>query len=177
MSIDHKAFLFDYDEFDGELREILEESLATGKSSLLVSFVEANLAQLKDPNEGEMLDSDWQSSLEFHDAHEYGDFALTKYYDPKKDIGLGHAWEEAQEYLERVTGSGMHVLGETIGPRENLFDPGKQGAYFQSCNEAEENLARISSWSSRKEAPQELRDWQGVLERAVLERKGLYITF
>ena len=64
MSIEQKAFLFDYDEFDGELREILEESLATGKISLLVGFVEANLAQLKDPHEGEMLDSDWQREVE-----------------------------------------------------------------------------------------------------------------
>lgn len=32
MSIEQKAFLFHYDEFDSELRETLEESLATERA-------------------------------------------------------------------------------------------------------------------------------------------------
>src|ERR1051326_1231389 len=97
--MEHKAFLFDYDAFDGELRAILEGALLSGACGGLVSFINANLGDLRDPYEGEPLGADWETMIETQDAHQYGDFALTKYYDPTADMGLGGAWDNIQELI------------------------------------------------------------------------------
>ena len=60
MSLDHKAYQLDYEQFESELAPILADALETGEIDHLRAFVERNLSELKDPNEGEPLGSDWQ---------------------------------------------------------------------------------------------------------------------
>lgn len=165
MSIKHKAFVFDYRAFERELMPLLVQSLEMNDASRLFEFVEANQTDLVDPYEGEPLNDDWRSMLEVEDPHQVGDFALTKYYDPVTDIGIGSEWMSLVDTVRDL------VLGKPIGPRSNPFDPGKMGSYFQSPEDvaaAYEAVKRTSGVS---------HDAVLFYERALRDPKGLYVTF
>jgi len=175
--MDHKAFLFDSERFHEELRPTIEAALSSGDCAPLADFIRDNLEVLTDPYEGEPLTSDWGSLLETQDAHHYGDFALTKYYDPTADIGLGAAWVAFQEILaddpEIVTSP---ILGVTIGPDDDPFDPGKMGSYFQSPSQVAANYRHLQDLS--RDSPSDVvADAIRMLELAMQAGKGLYITF
>jgi hypothetical protein len=137
--MEHKAFIFDYDSFSRELKPILETALQSGNSERLIVFIEANHAQLKDPYEGEPLDENWMETIDSQDPHQFGDFALTKYYDPANDTGLGADWQRVQDILPQdLTES--PILGTPLGPKGNLFDPGKMGSYFQANDQVSRNI-------------------------------------
>jgi hypothetical protein len=175
--MDHKAFLFDYDSFDRELRPILEEALRAGDYRRLVSFINANLDHLRDPYEGEPLGSDWEAMIETQDPHQYGDFALTKYYDPTADIGLGTGWENLQELMASdpvLTES--PILGDTIGPRDDPFDPGKMGSYVQSAQQVCQNRKYLLNLA-KKEQREDLDRAIQMLTKAAGAETGLYVTF
>jgi hypothetical protein len=175
--MEHKAFLFDYESFDGELRALLENALLSGDSTGLVSFINANLGSLKDPYEGEPLADDWQDLIETQDAHQYGDFALTKYYDPKADTGLGADWDEVQQMIAAdplMTES--PVLGSTVGPPDDPFDPGKMGAYFQTKQQVQRNYSNLTGLGVKQPASTLNRAIQ-MLQGAVDAGSGLYVTF
>jgi hypothetical protein len=109
--------------------------------------------------------------------HTYGDFALTKSYDPTSDIGLGAAWERLQELIvndpDIVTSP---ILGVTIGPEDSPFDPGKMGAYFQSPSQVTANYHHLLDLA--RESPSDVvADAVGMLGQAMRAGKGLYITF
>jgi hypothetical protein len=149
MTMEHKAFVFDTKAFDLEVRPVLERALSDGDTRGLVDFIRGNVDVLKDPYEGEPLNENWENSLQVRDPHQYGDFALTKYYDPRQDIGLGRDWEEVQSLLLAEIGTDLPILGRPIGPPNSLFDPGKMGSYFQSEADVRDHLAkyRVSgSW-------------------------------
>ena len=175
--MEHKAFLFDYSSFDRELRQILENALNSGKCGGLVSFINTHLEALRDPYEGEPLDAGWESLIEAPDAHQYGDFALTKYYDPLADIGLGVFWESVQDLIASdPTFSVSPILGSTIGPKHDPFDPGKMGAYFQSFQQAQQHHNSLLLAERTSPSPQ-LHEAVELLAKAVNEKKGLYVTF
>lgn len=169
--MEHKAFVFDYAGFYDELYGILLAGLRFGSVAGLRDFISGNLNALKDPYEGKPLCGDWERMIEFPDVHQYGDFALTKYYNPSEDIGLGHRWEHFQDLFGALGGLGWSpVLGEAIGPEENYFDPGKLGSYFQTPSQVNENLTRLLSLP-------EAMDLVTMLNRAAACEKGLYLTF
>jgi hypothetical protein len=175
--MEHKAFLFNYDSFQRELRPILEDALLTGDCGALVSFINANLGDLRDPYEGEPLGTDWESLIETQDAHQYGDFALTKYYDPTADIGLGAAWEIVQELIANdPTLTESPILGSTVGPKDDPFDPGKMGSYFQSANQVRDHHRYLLN-RAKKERSDELSRAIQMLEEAAKAETGLYVTF
>jgi hypothetical protein len=172
--MEHKAFVFDYESFEPELRPTLERALASRDVSDLVSFVNEHLDFLTDPYEGEALDENWQRLVSPKDVHQYGDFALTKYYDPRADIGLGVDWERVEEVLP----AGLQrspILGHTIGPEGALFDPGKMGAYFQSAQEVHESRKLLEGIEGCR-IPAVLRAVE-MLRCAVEAGRGLYVTF
>ncbi len=175
--MEHKAFLFDYDSFDRELRAILEDGLRSGDHTRLVSFVDATLSDFRDPYEGEPLDDDWEAMIETQDSHQYGDFALTKYYNPTADIGLGAAWEDIQELVANgPVIMESPILGSIIGPTDDPFDPGKMGSYFQSPQQvrnSQEYLLRLA----KKEQAEVLNKAIQMLQEAADANTGLYITF
>src|SRR5579875_843253 len=175
--MEHKAFLFDYGSFDRELRAILEDALRSGDHSGPVSFINANLGDLRDPYEGEPLGAEWEAMIETQDPHQYGDFALTKYYNPAADIGLGAAWENLQELIANdplLTES--PILGSTIGPKDGPFDPGKMGSYFQSVQQVRQNQRYLLNLA-KKEQTEDLNRAIQMLQEAVDANTGLYITF
>jgi hypothetical protein len=175
--MEHKAFLFDYDSFDRELRAILEDALRSGDHSRLVSFINANLGDLRDPYEGEPLNAGWEAMIEMQDPHQYGDFALTKYYNPTADIGLGAAWENLQELIANDPAlTESPILGSTIGPQDDPFDPGKMGSYFQSAQQVRQNRRYLLDLA-KKGQTEDLKRAIQMLDQAAGAETGLYVTF
>jgi hypothetical protein len=170
--MEHKAFTFRYSECERELLPLLQGALVSSDPQPLVAFIEAARASLRDPYEGEPLGDDWQDLLETKDVHQYGDFALTKYYDPTADIGLGRAWEEIQRVLESELGGSSAILGRPVGTTGAVFDPGKMGSYFQSETDVRRNLAAIESANESRLEPVAV-----LLRRALYQGAGLYVTF
>jgi hypothetical protein len=179
MSFEHKAFVLDYQSFELQLKNVLESALENENVSQLSSYISQNQAYLKDPYEGQPLTNEWESMIESRDPHQYGDFALTKFYDPTEDIGLGYDWENVQEILSRKLTDVNSVLGSPIGPASNYFDPGKMGAYFQSPQQVVENQRLLESSFDQGELESfaELEKMLEMLQAATSEGKGLYITF
>lgn len=180
MSIEHKAFIFDSNSFSRELKLLLESSLRSGDVDLVRTFIFSNKALLTDPYEGEPLDEDWEDMIEGKSVHQYGDFALTKYYSPKDDRGLGLEWESVQNiFTEDSELRFSPVLGLPLGAGSHFFDPGNMGSYFQSESEARESLDRVNK--VEETVPGDLLDsfeeFKSLLEQALNEKKGIYVTF
>jgi hypothetical protein len=179
VSFEHKAFVLDYQSFESQLKNILESALENENVSQLSGYISQNQTHLKDPYEGELLTDEWESMIESQDPHQYGDFALTMFYDPTEDIGLGYDWENVQEILSQKLTDTSSVLGSPIGPASNYFDPGKMGAYFQSPQQVIENqrLLENSFDQGELESSAELEKMLEMLQAATSEGKGLYVTF
>jgi len=179
MSMEHKAFVLDYEAFKSQLGSLLESALMTGINDKLAQFIGTNITWLKDPYEGEPLDESWEDIIEVKDTHSYGDFALTKFYNPASDIGLGDDWEEIQDLLNDVSSDfGTAILGRPFGPERNYFDPGKMGSYFQTSGEVQQNLSLLKDLGQRKpEVSPALNKAIEMFQQAAEAGKGLYVTF
>jgi hypothetical protein len=97
----------------------------------LTAFVETNLDQLSLPWTAEPVDAGWRDEIDSNDPHQMGDLALTAFYDPGDDLGLGPEWlssmKEEPDYEMLDDHAQVLVLGQPFGPSSNLFDPGKMG--------------------------------------------------
>jgi hypothetical protein len=177
--MEHKAFVFDHVAFRVQFGDILWHVLATDDLKPLIGFVRAHEGELTDPYEGAPLESDWEDRLEARDVQEYGDYALTKFYDPGNNIGLSHDWWAINELLEReLPGGASAALGEPFGPSHNLFDPGRMGAYFQSPDQVARNLRLVDDLGRQKpDLTTTLSRLRRMLKRAADTQKGLYVTF
>lgn len=174
--MEHKAFLFDYESFERELCPALVHALATGETRRLESFISTNLDALRDPYEGEPLDADWASLIEVKDAHQYGDLALTKYYSPTADIGLGSAWERVQGLPEIASRAESPILGTIIGSGDASFDPGRMGSYFQSARIVREHYEYMLGLAKDAHSA-DLDEAVEMLAEAAKKNAGLYVTF
>ena len=117
--------------------------------------------------------------MEFQNAHQYGDFALTRYYSVAHDIGLGPSWAKI---ADRITAAGMsgaeRALGFPIGPRQNRFDPGKMGSYFRSEQLVSQHLTELQAAVRSGRVPgAEVLQLERMLSAAVSAERGLYVTF
>lgn len=178
MSMEHKAFLFDYAGFHKELEAILIGALDSKEIDALRNFILENLDNLKDPYEGEPLDSDWEEMVDPKDVHQYGDFALTLFYDPQSDIGLGYEWDILENLPDDGDFESSPVLGVPLGKNNNVFDPGKIGSYFQSPELVQSNLTKLNSiFSNSTDDSASLESAIEMLNEAKNEKKGLYVTF
>jgi hypothetical protein len=178
MSMEHKAFVFDHEEFELELKEILEIALNLNEIRGLEDFITLNINYLTDPYEGERLPENWDEMLEYKDPHNYGDFALTKFYNPTEDIGLGYDWIEIEDVLSNEYGECICILGNPIGKENNYFDPGKMGSYFQSLSMVMDNKNKIDILMKNKPSYIEfLTPVVSMFDFALMSKKGLYISF
>jgi len=166
MSFDHKAFEFDWQAFSAEMLPWLNDVLAANDCKRLAAFVDANIVACRSPYDGELLSPSWQEMLETGDAQEIADFALTKYYDPSLDHGLGDAWAELEDALP--ASMKIALLGQAL-PH---FDPGRQGSYFSTPADATKSGALLN----HIEFPA-LREYCNFLERASGNGFGVYVTF
>ena len=183
MSMDHKAYPLHHAAFERELAPLLEHALQSGRTDQLRTFVELNLSALKDPNEGTPLGPDWERLVEppLPDRPDlavqlWGDLALTKFYDPAEDRGLSTEWEAVEERLQAAgLESAAIVLGHPLGSGQRYFDPGLQGAYFQSEQDVRAALRALDERPITDSEP--LRNWREVLRRTADRAQGLYVTF
>lgn len=179
MSMSHKAYAFDWLAFEhDELHGLLLAALTSGDIAGLIRYIEAHRDDLKDPYEGDPLNEDWGNMLENRDVHEYGDFALTRFYDPAEDCGIWDQWRTIDRLLpeaDRAT-----LLGTPLGLPGAYFDPGRLGSYFQTPKLVARSLARVQ----RFKLP-DLEDYQReslerfaeLLEQCKEAGSGLYVTF
>ena len=168
----HKAFVFAFDEFKYELEKPLFLALETGGLAGIFDFIYANLDLLKHPDDHDPIDETWQQKYMCEDAHQLGDIALTKFYNPEDDIGLDYSWVDVNKALSQVPHKISPVLGVPFGPKNNQFDPGKMGSYFQDTVMIESSLKSLESFRSLE------HDFDALVEMLEAGRgKGLYITF
>jgi hypothetical protein len=183
MSLDHKAYQLDYEQFESELAPILVDALESGEIDELRGFVETNLSQLKDPNEGQPLGSNWQQLVQPTDSNRpdfelqlWGDLALTRYYDPSQDDGLSTEWEDLEQELKEAGVDPVRILlGRQLRVDGRVFDPGLQGAYFLSPADVRDALDTLEQ--ANLEDDDLAEHWRDVLKAAADKEKGLYITF
>jgi hypothetical protein len=174
----HKAFVFDHARFERELRERLLTALTRDDPRPLEAFITAHREALRDPYEGNPLGSNWRDEFRPADVQAYADFALTMYYDPSDDIGLGSSWEKASQGIEQAGLDGSPLLGTALATAAVCFDPGRQGAYLQSESDVQYHLTQLSALEARTPRRlQWLRAVQEMLQSAASERRGLYVTF
>ena len=183
--MEHKAFILDYNAFIEELSDSLKKALLTGDLEFIIDFINMNINSLKDPYEGQPLDYSWETMIELKDTHQYGDFALTKFYSPAQSIGLGYEWQDIQNVLSsELDGTSLYmIIGQPFGSENHYFDPGKMGSYFQSPDRVKNNLQILDDLLKLKlKKPDELlisklRKFMAMFQQAVASEKGLYITF
>ena len=174
MSFDHKAFIFDYIQFESELKNILETALETNKITDLEDFIINNISFLRNPDDGEFLFKNWIEMLQYKDSHGYGDIALTKFYNPLEDIGLGCDWIEIESFFPNK----INMLGFPIGKSDNYFDLGKMGSYFQNLDMVIQNKEIINKLIKDNQNHTELLEpVLDILNTAISANKGLYIYF
>jgi hypothetical protein len=170
MPMEHKAYAFDWARFDLDLHPLLVEALTTNETAGLEAYIAQHLSELTDPYEGEPLSADWRDTLGNRDVHEYGDYALTRFYDPADSWGIGYEWVRLSDELPEPAGHAM--LGFPVGPADNLFDPGRYGSSFQTSSEVGESLAVLGCVGHS-----ELARYLELLERCAAQQRGVYVTF
>jgi hypothetical protein len=169
--MEHKAFEFDWMAFDADLRPLLVAALRTQDSAPIIAFLDRHKDFIRDPYEGEPLAADWQTQLDDpDDVQALGDFALTRYYDPTADFGIGNTWLGLSEKLNPQEPDAL--LGRSIGNGASVFDPGRMGSYFQSPELLIESITVLSSAQQPK-----LAEYVTCLGACQAKRKGIYVTF
>jgi hypothetical protein len=113
MSMEHKAFAFHWVAFERELLPSLLRALEENETESLATFIDANMSQLVHPSEETPLDENWRSLLDHGDIQELGDLAITKYYKPADDFGLGAKWITIEGVLPK--GARDALLGRPLG--------------------------------------------------------------
>jgi hypothetical protein len=168
--MEHKCFSFDWDRFESELKQILEDALHTGSVEHLISFITKNLPELTDPYDGYSLKDNWQKMLINRDVLEYGDYALTKYYDVQDDHGLGYTWTDLSDQLP--PDAARALLGFPISSGNSIFDPGRMGSYFQTPVEIQQSITVLS-----KVNYEAVNNFRSILQECNQKNLGVYITF
>lgn len=170
MGMSHKAYAFEWYRFELEFRLCLESALTTNDLSAIEVHIAAHISTIRDPNTGEPLSADWQAHLSNRDIHEFGDRALTRYYDPACDNGIGDVWMSLSDQLPEAAANAL--LGFTLGPPEQLFDPGRYGSYFQTPAQVKTSRGVLGPFANR-----DLATFVTFLDQCAAEDKGLYVTF
>jgi hypothetical protein len=101
-------------------------------------FLSRSISECYSPYDGEPLTAPWESNLEAGDIQELADFALTKFYAPDANQGVGHNWIELDAQLPEEARRAL--LGLSVAG----FDPGRQGAYFQSPSDVAKSATALS---------------------------------
>jgi hypothetical protein len=168
MCLNHKAFAFDWCAFQRHLAPILYDALSSNSISELTGFIEHHHSELNDPHFGHPLPEDWQSCMKNCDAQVYGEYALTLYYSPTNDFGVGDSWRSFSTDSDLQNA----MRGEPFGPLHNHFDPSGLGSYFQTPDDFVSSLRILT-----RHRKNELIRFIDLIERCGVEGLGIYVTF
>jgi hypothetical protein len=174
----HKAFAFDWHGFEqDQLHDLLAQALETNDTAALKAYIETNRHFLKDPCEGEPLDNNWLTMLENRDVHEFGDFALTRFYDPTDDFGIWDQWKDVDEILP--DNAKAATLGVSFCRNGNHFDPGRLGSYFQTPDQVRDTFALLAQFELPLDDYQQksFARFKEGLKDCISSNLGLYVTF
>lgn len=182
MSMNYKAYMFDYDKFQDELGNQLYGALEKNDSTTLVKYIDENVKVLKIPSDGRLIDSSWRLLLPNWTVQLYGDLAITKFYNPGLGILIGPLWLPIDEFLHTKLGEDTTILfGKPFGPDNNPFDPGVMGSYFQSPQEVQTNFTLLHDLvSDNPELLQQYDSFDEIIDlfgNSARNQKGLYVTF
>jgi hypothetical protein len=179
MTMNHNAFVFEYERFESELRPILLDALEAQDVAAIRRWIATNRDALVDPYEGKKLPDGWEATMPDHRAQTYCDFALTKFYNPTHSVGLDEDWEALGELLEQSGSSEAIILGTPLGSEDGrLFDPGGCGSYFQTRDEVRANSSEVENLQARSPMLRSrLAPIAEMLQTAVKAQQGMYITF
>lgn len=128
--MEHKAFLFDTQEFNHELNSMILDAGLKNNPEILLKFINNSIGRVYSPYTGELLDTSWKDELENGGVQELADFALTCYYSPEDDCGLSYFWDVLLEALQGIRTKfdpEYCVLGEPLRKQEFVLDPGGMG--------------------------------------------------
>jgi hypothetical protein len=170
VGMHHKAYTFDWTRFQCELQTLLVRALTVDGAPELEAFIDQHRELLTDPYEGEPLPENWRASLGNRDVHAYGDIALTLYYDPADDRGIGGEWIELSNKLSAPAAKAL--LGFPIGSPAQLFDPGRYGSYFQTPELVGGSLEVLRPLNLT-----ELQSFVELFQRCQASGLGVYVTF
>jgi hypothetical protein len=168
MSMSHKAFEISWSEFERELLPVLTRALGSGETRELELFVENNSGSCSDPNDGLPIGENWVDAL--GDLQALGDIALTKYYSPAEDFGLGEEWSSIDSEIPKT--ARVALLGNALKSGNVAFDPGLMGSYFQSPGQVVASLESLVGI----ERPS-LYCFVDLLNRAKANGNGVYNCF
>lgn len=135
MTMEHKAYLFDTELFNQELRPII---LATGKNNdtiLLRNYIAKNIGKVRTVYSGELLENNWENELEIGNVQELADFSLTCFYNPEDVLGLSYSWDVLLEALKTLTTKYYYILGRPLELDTFRLDPGGMGMGFVQMND------------------------------------------
>ncbi|HPF39536.1 MAG TPA: hypothetical protein PK093_12900, partial [Phycisphaerae bacterium] len=166
-----------HDSFVSELAPSLRAALITEQCQPLLDFINRHHDLLTSPREGAPIGDDWIATLSSRDAHQFGAIALTKFYSPSQEMGLGAGWKIVDDILVadgRFLAS--PILGDPFDADGVVFDPGGMGAYFQSPSMVRTSLGMMRT-IARYDATPEVVEAVTMLERAARAGAGLYVTF
>ena len=166
MSFDHKAYAFDWHSFSVEMMPWLSQALELSDYARLLSFIRQNVAVCTDPYEGKPLAPDWEETVDAKDVQILADYALTKYYAPSDDHGLGGMWIEIDESLP------SDLKAALLGCAMDGFDPGRQGSYFVSPVDARRYAGLLHGVADKA-----VQAYARFLAGVANEGRGLYVTF
>ncbi|WP_166243409.1 hypothetical protein [Paenibacillus turpanensis] len=133
MGMEHKAYLFDTNRFDRELKPVINTSVLLSDTKGLEDFISSHVGEVRSVYTGELLGIDWKNSLENGGIQELCDIALTLYYSPDEDMGLSYGWDALNEALSMTSikfPSDYYILGESIEYGSFQLDPGGLGLGF-----------------------------------------------
>ncbi|WP_025699913.1 hypothetical protein [Paenibacillus durus] len=133
MGMEHKAYLFDTDNFNKELSNIIITSGATNDVDSLMVFIVEKIGTVRSVYTGELLNKEWEKELENGEVQELADFAMTCYYSPEKELGLSYAWDALLEALNMMSTKfhpDYYILGRPLESELFKLDPGGMGLGF-----------------------------------------------
>jgi hypothetical protein len=112
-------------------------------------------------------------------AEWYCEIAITKFYDPSEDIGLGYDWMDVSNWLVNEGYSSAEILlGLPLQKKGNTFDLGKMGTYFQSSETVIKNRRAIDALLNEKvDLLSKINILLYMLDSAIATERGLYIWF
>ena len=157
----HHAFIFDWPTFERELLPAISAGLA-GDLEPLRGFARDQRGLLVNPLNGEPIT---EQDLHSEDVDWLGEIAMTRYFDPTADHGLGTSWETLIQALD--ADQQQLLLGEPISVEGRSFSP---GTVFQS-----NGRVRLAHRQLKELGLAELRGFVRTLRIAGVSQRGLMV--